>query len=139
MAPDTIERISMMKDPALFRQQCYVDGKWTNADSGATHSVVNPATGRVIGTVPVFLREETRRAIEAAERAWPAWRAKTAKERAIVLHPLPRGPELALGLEADPRVACFRQAENGLYVRMALLTLLMRGAGAALNRPEGRQ
>ena len=51
------------------------------------------------------------------------------KERAIVLHPLPRGPELALGLEADPRVACFRQAENGLYVRMALLTLLMRGAG----------
>jgi aspartate carbamoyltransferase catalytic subunit len=61
------------------------------------------------------------------------------KDGARVLHPLPRGPELALGLEADPRVACFRQAENGLYVRMALLTLLMRGGGAALNRPEGRQ
>jgi aspartate carbamoyltransferase catalytic subunit len=61
------------------------------------------------------------------------------KDRAIVLHPLPRGPELALGLEADPRVACFRQAENGLYVRMALLTLLLQGGGGALNRPEGRQ
>lgn len=61
------------------------------------------------------------------------------KERAIVLHPLPRGPELALGIEADPRVACFRQAENGLYVRMALLTLVLQGGGGALNRPEGRQ
>jgi aspartate carbamoyltransferase catalytic subunit len=60
------------------------------------------------------------------------------KQRAIVLHPLPRGPELAFGLESDPRVACFRQAENGLYVRMALLTLLLQGGGA-LNRPEGRQ
>src|SRR5207302_1825126 len=85
MAPDTIERISMLKDPALLRQQCYVDGQWTDADSRATHAVVNPATGRAIGTVPVFVREETRRAIEAAERAWPAWRAKTAKERSAIL------------------------------------------------------
>jgi aspartate carbamoyltransferase catalytic subunit len=61
------------------------------------------------------------------------------KPSSIVLHPLPRGPELALGLESDPRVACFRQAENGLYVRMALLTLLLQSSGSALNRPEGRQ
>jgi aspartate carbamoyltransferase catalytic subunit len=60
------------------------------------------------------------------------------RDRSIVLHPLPRGSELAIGLESDPRVACFRQAENGLYVRMALLTLLLQGGGA-LNRPEGRQ
>ncbi|TMG98938.1 MAG: NAD-dependent succinate-semialdehyde dehydrogenase [Betaproteobacteria bacterium] len=85
MAPDTIERISTLHDPALLRQQCYVDGNWTDADSGATHAVANPATGRAIGTVPVFLRGETRRAIEAAERAWPAWRAKTAKERSTIL------------------------------------------------------
>src|SRR5881392_1633695 len=85
MAPDTIERISMLKDPALLRRQCYVDGQWTDADSRATHAVVNPATGRAIGTVPVFLREETRRAIEAAERAWPSWRAKTAKARSTIL------------------------------------------------------
>jgi aspartate carbamoyltransferase catalytic subunit len=61
------------------------------------------------------------------------------KSNAIVLHPLPRGPELALGLEKDPRVACFRQAENGLYVRMALLTLLLQSGGGALNRPDGHQ
>jgi len=61
------------------------------------------------------------------------------KPDAIVLHPLPRGPELALGLESDPRIACFRQAENGLYVRMALLTLLLQSGGGALNRPDGHQ
>jgi succinate-semialdehyde dehydrogenase / glutarate-semialdehyde dehydrogenase len=85
MAPDTIERISTLKDPALLRQQCYVDGRWCDADGGATKSVVNPATGRAIGTVPVFGAGETRRAIEAADRAWPAWRAKTAKERSSIL------------------------------------------------------
>ena len=85
MAPDTIERISTLKDPALLRQQCYVDGRWCDADDGATKSVANPATGRPIGTVPVFGAGETRRAIEAADRAWPAWRAKTAKERSSIL------------------------------------------------------
>ena len=85
MAPDTLERISTLKDPALLRQQCYVDGTWVDADGGATHAVVNPATGRPIGTVPVFAAAETRRAIEAAERAWPTWREKTAKERAAIM------------------------------------------------------
>ncbi len=85
MAPDAIERISALKDPALLRQQCYVDGKWCNADSGATRPVVNPATGQPIGTAPLFGAAETRRAIEAADRAWPAWRAKTAKERSAIL------------------------------------------------------
>ena len=86
MPPDTIERaVPALKDPSLLRMQCYIDGKWAGADDGATRSVVNPATGRAIGKVPVFLREETRRAIEAAERAWPAWRAKTAKERSAIL------------------------------------------------------
>jgi aspartate carbamoyltransferase catalytic subunit len=51
------------------------------------------------------------------------------KPSAVVLHPLPRGQELPLGIEADPRVACFRQAENGVYVRMALLTLLREARG----------
>ena len=85
MAPDTIERISALHDPALLRQQCYVDGKWIEADARATHTVVNPATGRSIGTVPVFLAPETRRAIEAADRALPAWRTKTAKERSAIM------------------------------------------------------
>ena len=74
-----------LKDSNLFRQQCYLDGAWVGANGGATIEVNNPATGEVLGTVPGFGAEETRRAVEAAERAWPDWRAKTAKERAIVL------------------------------------------------------
>jgi len=74
-----------LKDPALFRQQCYVDGRWVDADSGKTIAVDNPATGEILGTVPNMGAAETRRAIEAANAAFPAWRAKTAKERAAVL------------------------------------------------------
>jgi len=86
MAPDTLERVALpLKDASLLRTQCYVDGRWIDADGGKTMDVVNPATGRPIGTAPVFGAAETRRAIEAAGKAWPAWRAKTAKERAVIL------------------------------------------------------
>jgi succinate-semialdehyde dehydrogenase / glutarate-semialdehyde dehydrogenase len=74
-----------LRDPKLFREQCYIDGKWTNAESEKTFRVVNPATGTVLGSVPDMGVAETRRAIEAANRAWPAWRSKTAKERAGIL------------------------------------------------------
>jgi succinate-semialdehyde dehydrogenase/glutarate-semialdehyde dehydrogenase len=74
-----------LKDPKLFREQCYIDGAWTGADSGKTFAVDNPATGATLGSVPDMGAAETRRAIDAAERAWPAWRAKTAKERAALL------------------------------------------------------
>ena len=74
-----------LADPKLFRLQCYVDGKWIDADDGGTLPVTNPATGATIGTVPDMGAAETRRAIEAANAAWPAWRAKTAKERAGIL------------------------------------------------------
>ena len=74
-----------LKDPSLFRQQCYIDGKWVDADSGKTIPVTNPATGEILGTIPNMGAAETRRAIEAANAAWPAWRAKTAKERANIL------------------------------------------------------
>ncbi|MDA8109825.1 MAG: aldehyde dehydrogenase family protein, partial [Betaproteobacteria bacterium] len=74
-----------LKDPKLFREQCYVDGAWVNADSGRTFAVRNPASGETLGAVPDMGAAETRRAIEAADRAWPAWRAKTAKERAAIL------------------------------------------------------
>ncbi|MGH8676345.1 MAG: NADP-dependent succinate-semialdehyde dehydrogenase [Burkholderiales bacterium] len=74
-----------LKDPRLFREQAYVNGAWTSADSGATLKVNDPATGEIIGSVPDMGATEARRAIEAADDAWPAWRAKTAKERATVL------------------------------------------------------
>jgi succinate-semialdehyde dehydrogenase/glutarate-semialdehyde dehydrogenase len=74
-----------LKDPDLLRMQGLVAGKWCDADSGKTLEVTNPATGEVIGTAPLMGADETRRAIEAAKAAMPAWAAKTAKERATIL------------------------------------------------------
>ena len=80
-----------LKDASLLRQQCFINGVWADADivAGAnkaqTINVTNPATGEVIGTVPKMATAETRRAIEAANAAQPAWRAKTAGERARIL------------------------------------------------------
>ncbi|MYN38050.1 succinate-semialdehyde dehydrogenase [Duganella sp. FT109W] len=74
-----------LKDPSLLRQQAYINGEWTDADGGATLAVTNPATGEQIGTVPVMGAAETKRAIDAANAAWPAWRKKPAVERARIL------------------------------------------------------
>ncbi len=74
-----------LNDPSLLRQQCYIDGAWVDADSGETLTVSNPVDGGTLGTVPKLGADETRRAIEAAGAAYPAWRAKTAKERAVIL------------------------------------------------------
>lgn len=74
-----------LKDPALLRERAFVAGEWQAADGGATLEVRNPATGALIGTVPAMGAAETRRAIDAANAAWPAWRKKTAKERAAIL------------------------------------------------------
>ncbi|WP_236210801.1 NAD-dependent succinate-semialdehyde dehydrogenase [Metapseudomonas otitidis] len=69
----------------LFRQQAYIDGQWLDAADGARQDIFNPATGACIGQVPNLGAAEARQAIEAAERAWPAWRALTAKERSARL------------------------------------------------------
>jgi succinate-semialdehyde dehydrogenase/glutarate-semialdehyde dehydrogenase len=74
-----------LKDPSLLRQQCFIAGQWCDADGGATISVTNPATGEVLGTVPKMGAAETRRAIDAANTAWPEWRKKPAKTRAAIL------------------------------------------------------
>ncbi len=70
------------------REANLIDGHWVSADSGATINVTDPATGEVIGTVPNMGRTETKRAIAAAAKALPAWKATTAKERAKLLHRL---------------------------------------------------
>jgi succinate-semialdehyde dehydrogenase/glutarate-semialdehyde dehydrogenase len=75
-----------LKDPSLLKTTAYIAGEWQGADDGATFDVVNPATGEVIATVPRMGAAETRRAIDSANAAWPAWRASTAKQRAVVLH-----------------------------------------------------
>jgi succinate-semialdehyde dehydrogenase/glutarate-semialdehyde dehydrogenase len=74
-----------LKDPKLFREQCYVDGAWISAEGGKAFPVTNPATAETLGNVPDMGAAETRKAIAAAQAAFPAWRAKTAKERAAIL------------------------------------------------------
>jgi succinate-semialdehyde dehydrogenase / glutarate-semialdehyde dehydrogenase len=74
-----------LQDQDLFRQQAYIDGRWCDADRGATVRVNNPATGEILGTVPMMTANETRRAIEAAKKAFSDWRRKPAKERSILL------------------------------------------------------
>jgi succinate-semialdehyde dehydrogenase/glutarate-semialdehyde dehydrogenase len=85
-----------LQDARLFRQACYVDGAWTEARE--VIEVDNPATGEIIGTVPKLGRAETKRAIDAASRAFPVWRRKTARERAAVMR---RWFELMLASQDD--------------------------------------
>ena len=74
-----------LQDQDLFRRQAYLGGQWRDADSGATLEVNNPATGEVLGTVPLMGANETRRAIEAARDAFVEWGHKPAKERSVLL------------------------------------------------------
>ncbi len=74
-----------LEDPALFRQQCFVNGQWLDAKNGATHDVRNPATNALLGTVPALDAAAAEKAVAAAHAAFPAWAAKTAKERATIL------------------------------------------------------
>jgi succinate-semialdehyde dehydrogenase/glutarate-semialdehyde dehydrogenase len=77
-----------LSDPTLLRQANYIDGQWVHSDSGAALAVRNPATGDVVGEIPAMGVAETRRAIEAANRAFPAWRAALAGERSVILRKL---------------------------------------------------
>ncbi|MDH4870010.1 NAD-dependent succinate-semialdehyde dehydrogenase [Pseudomonas sp. BN515] len=87
-----------LKDNDLFRQQAFIAGAWCNADDGRTVDVTDPASGDLLGRVPNMGGSETLRAIEAADAALPAWRARTAKERAQILR---RWFELMLQHEDD--------------------------------------
>ena len=95
-------------DPALFRQQCYVNGGWLDARSGDAIEVDNPATREILGTVPAFGGEETRAAIEAADAAWSGWRARPAKGRAGLLR---RWFELMMAYQDD--LAVLMTSEQG--------------------------
>jgi len=97
-----------LTDPHLFRQQCYIDGQWAAADDGEVMAVTNPATGEQLGTVPSMGEAETRRAIDAAERAWSGWRDFTANERAGILQ---RWHDLMIDNQED--LAQLMTAEQG--------------------------
>ena len=97
-----------LKDQALFRTKAFSDGKWVDAEDGKTFAVSNPADGTELARVPDLDASDARRAIEAANRAWPGWRNKTAKERAAILR---RWYELMLENKDD--LARLMTAEQG--------------------------
>lgn len=97
-----------LQDRSLLRNKAYVDGSWVAADSGENFPVTNPASGEAIISVADLRTAEVRRAIEAAERAYPAWRAKTGKERAAILR---RWYELVMENQDD--LAVLMTSEQG--------------------------
>ncbi len=84
----TANNLPNLQDPSLFKQRAWVAGEWIAADNAKTVDVTNPATGLVIGTVPLCGAAETQRAIAAADLAQRAWRDVSAKERSAVLRKL---------------------------------------------------
>ncbi len=97
-----------LSDPDLLRTRCPIGGEWRDADGGGACEVRNPATGAALGTVPDMGAAETRRAIDAAHAAFPAWANRTAKERTQVLRRL---HELMLAHQDD--LAMLMTAEQG--------------------------
>ena len=95
-----------LKDPSLLREQCLIDGQWVTSEQQI--HVINPATGERVASVPKMGAVQTRDAIEAANRAWPAWRARTAKERSALLN---RWFDLILANQED--LASIMTAEQG--------------------------
>ena len=97
-----------LSDPDLLRERAFIAGQWCDADSGTRCEVRNPADGEILGHVPDMGAQETRRAIDAAQAAFPAWAGKTAKERAQVLR---RMSDLMLQHQDD--LATLMTAEQG--------------------------
>jgi len=112
-----------LKKQNLFRNQCFVAGKWIDAADNRTINVHNPATGELIGTVPALGREETAGAIAAADAAWPAWRLKTAHERSRIVR---RWYDLIVEHQDD--LAMIMTAEQGKPLAESLGEVLY-GAG----------
>ncbi len=105
---DTLKTTLKLKNPSLLREQAYIDGAWVGAAAGGTFPVTNPADGSLVANVPQLGVAETKAAIEAANAAWPAWRSKTAKERAAILR---RWYDLMVANKDD--LAAIMTAEQG--------------------------
>jgi succinate-semialdehyde dehydrogenase/glutarate-semialdehyde dehydrogenase len=97
-----------LKDSSLLKTQAYIDGQWLDSDDGSTFAVDNPASGIDIAQVANCGVAETRRAIEAAERAMVSWRARTAKDRSVILR---RWYELMMANQED--LAIIMTSEQG--------------------------
>src|ERR1700716_543071 len=97
-----------LSDPKLLRSQCYLNGQWLDAADGRRTPIRNPATGETLGSGPQLYGAVTRRAVEAAAAAFPAWAAQTAKQRAVILR---RWFELMMANQKD--LAQLMTAEQG--------------------------
>ena len=97
-----------LQDPRLLKESGYIDGSWVGADGGESLPVHNPATGAKLGAIPNMGTTETRRAIAAAAAAMPAWAARTAKDRSIILR---RWFDLMMANQED--LAVLMTAEQG--------------------------
>ncbi|MBE9398961.1 NAD-dependent succinate-semialdehyde dehydrogenase [Pontibacterium sp. N1Y112] len=97
-----------LKDSGLLKTQAYIDGQWVAGDNGATFDVHNPATGELLATVASVGAAETKRAIEAAEKAMVAWQALPAKSRSDILERW-----YNLMLESQEDLAVLMTAEQG--------------------------
>jgi succinate-semialdehyde dehydrogenase / glutarate-semialdehyde dehydrogenase len=100
--------VATLADSSLFREANLIDGDWIGIGDGPSIEVLNPSTDAVLGHVPSLGAEETRRAIAAAKRAQPGWRAQTAKERASKLRRL-----FELMMENQEDLARIMTAEQG--------------------------
>jgi len=105
---DTHKTSLNLKNRGLLREQAYIDGQWVSGAGGERFAVTNPADGSLVAHVPELGVEETKAAIEAANAAWPAWRSKTAKERAAILR---RWYDLMMASKDD--LAAIMTAEQG--------------------------
>lgn len=94
--------------PQLLQQRCFIGGEWVTAASGETLEVHNPATGELVGRVPMLGRKETESAIDSAQQSWPGWRQKTARERSQLLR---RWYDLIITHQED--LAAIMTAEQG--------------------------
>ena len=123
-----------LNDPTLFREACFINGKWMGAGSNETIDVTNPATGQVLGTIPRMGADETRTAIEAANRAYPGWRQKTAKERSSILK---RWFDLMIENQED--LAQMMTAEQGKPLKEAMGEIVYAASFIEWFAEEGKR
>ena len=123
-----------LHDTRLFQERGFIDGEWVSADGGRTLPVLNPATAERLGTVPDMAVDETRRAIEAAAQALPAWASRTAKERSVILR---RWFDLMLANQQD--LATLMTAEQGKPLAEAMGEIVYAASFIEWYAEEGKR
>lgn len=123
-----------LKDSQLLKTQAYINGEWVSAQSGKTFAVTNPATGLHIEDVADLGAEETRQAIEAADKAMASWKAKTAKERAVILKKW-----FDLMVEAKEDLGLLMTVEQGKPLKEAMGEVMYGASFIEWFAEEGRR